>query len=412
MDFINRLLVVMMLSVAAGAGISEPNQLFSGRMQFAFTPTARLHGATVAHTATSLPNGDVLVLGGYGKLFGRVPIASSMGRIFDHQKHSWRVLSGTLHYGRLIHAALALPDGKVLIVGGLGQDNKHLRSVEIFDPQNEQFELVGHMNSSHRHPRLNLLPGSKVLITGLAKQAEIIEPDPNHPSGYIIRPTRGQSAYGHGDHAAINLADGRVLLAGGRMTSLEMFDYESETFTSSQARLSMVLDDQAGCLLYDGTVLLAGGQEIYSNRSVRETWIYDPNTDSLCSGPMLNATSKGKIQPGAADMAAVDLYPCDKELAGRYILLCGGEYDPGPGEEPDIVLDSAMIYDAVRRRLIDVGPMRYGHDDFAAVTLPQVEGGAEVLIIGGYGPNDTFQSHCEIFFFRMAMVAELANEKR
>ena len=100
-------------------------------------------------------------------------------------------------------------------------------------------------------------------------------------------------------------------------------------------------------------------------------------------------------------MAVVDLFANDKSLAGRYILLCGGEWDPGKKSgAPDIVLDAAQVYNARANRLIDVGPMRYAHDDFAAVPLPASPDAAKVLIIGGYGARDKMQSACEIFSWK------------
>ena len=200
----------------------------------------------------------------------------------------------------------------------------------------------------------------------------------------------------------MTLADGSVLLVGGRVTILDRFDPCTETFTRCKARLPVVLDDQAAALLYDGTVLLAGGQEVYSNRCISETWIYDPEADTLAVGPGLSASSKGQPQPGSADLAGVDLFAHDPQRRGRYVLLCGGEYDPGRGDEPDIVLDFAQVYDAANRRLIDVGPMGSGHDDFAAVALTGPADLATALIIGGYVDGDVFASHCEIFTGKFA----------
>ena len=54
-----------------------PN-LSAAQPEFFFTPTADLPAATAAHTATVLKNGNILVTGGYGKLFGRLPVASNL----------------------------------------------------------------------------------------------------------------------------------------------------------------------------------------------------------------------------------------------------------------------------------------------------------------------------------------------
>ena len=369
----------------------------SDKWTYDFTQAPPMPGATAAHTATVLENGDVLVLGGFGRLFG-LPIAVNLARIFDHQQQSWRVLDAHMHYGRLGHGAIRLPDGDVLIAGGWGQDNRPMKSIEIFDPGAGQFTLVGEMTIARRTPRLNPIPNGKVLITGNGRQADIIEPNPQAKSQTHIRPVKQQTHYYYQDHAAVTLPDGSVLLIGGRGPGIERFDPHTEQFHRSRATLPAIIDDQAAILLYDGRVLLAGGQIVVTELCVPMTWIYDPRTERLTEGPTLTPISRGKVPQGAADMAVVDLFADDKNLSGRYILLCGGEWDPGKRScDPDVVLDAAQIYDARANRFINVDPMLYAHDDFAAVPLPATPGAARVLIIGGYGARDKMQSACEIF---------------
>lgn len=364
-----------------------------------FAAAAALPAGTVQHSAVGLANGDVLVTGGYGKLFG-LPVATTLARIYDHEKQSWRAARGMLNHGRFSHAAIRLTDGNVLIVGGRTQNSKPTGSVELFEVADEQFRVVASLAAPRARPCLNILSGGRILVTGGSKIAEIIVPAGQTPGSYRIRQAAGETRFLHADHAAVSLADGSVFLVGGRVRGIERFDPETETFTACSARLPTVLDDQSATLLYNGTVLLAGGQEVYSNRCVSQTWIYDPGTDVLTAGPSLSPASKGQSQKGAADMATVDLFDGDPNESGRYILLCGGEYDPGRGGEPDVVLDFAQVYDAANNRLINVGPMLNGHDDFAAAHLPAPAGWARALIIAGYGEGDTFQSKCEIFSWR------------
>jgi hypothetical protein len=99
-------------------------------------------------------------------------------------------------------------------------------------------------------------------------------------------------------------------------------------------------------------------------------------------------------------MCAVDLFTGDGNRGGRYFLICGGEDDPGTGSGPDVILDSAWVYDAPKGDLINVGPMKGGHDDFAAVYLPPAASSARALIIAGHGPGDSFSADCEIFSWK------------
>ena len=372
---------------------------------FSFTTAAKVPAPTVAHSAVTLPGGDVLVTGGYGQLFGKIPLVTTLARIYDHQKLSWRIAKGQLNYARLGHNSIVLASGKVLIVGGIGQNGEMLRSIELFDPATEKFHLLLSMAEARKNPRLNLLPDGRVLITGEKEQAEIVEPakpisgkDPD--VSFVVRATLGKSKVKHSDHAVVTLADGAVLLIGGRTTRIERFDPKTETFELCRSRLPKVLDDQTAVVLYNGKVFLAGGQEVYTNRCVNQTWFYDPTADILTEGPRLNPTAAGKAQRGTSDMCAVDLFTGDGNRGGRYFLICGGEDDPGTGSGPDVILDSAWVYDAPKGDLINVGPMKGGHDDFAAVYLPPAASSARALIIAGHGPGDSFSADCEIFSWK------------
>jgi hypothetical protein len=369
-------------------------------MVYRFESVAPLPGATVGHSAVRLDSGDVLVVGGFGKLFG-LPLAVNLARVYDVDAQRWRVIDSPMQYGRVRPGVVKLPCGKVLIAGGWGQDRKPMASIELFDPRIEQFCLIGKMSAPRSWPVLNLLQNGNVLVSGGTRHCEIIEPDPNQPDHYRVRVLAGRTSTLHDEHPGIRLVDGSVLLIGGRGPGFDLFDPVTETFQKCQARLPGVFDDMAAALLYDGNVLIAGGQEVYRSESTAQTWLYDPVGDRLAEGRKLNPTAQGRPQPGAADMMIVDLFAGDDTRWGRTFLLCGGEYDPGKKtDQPDVILDSAFVYDAVQNRWTDVGPMNAVHDEFAAVKLAAPSGRARILIIGGYGSDDTFHGDCEIFHYR------------
>ena len=383
-------------SLSAVAAAANDDSRAHTEFLYQFEKTSPLPAATVAAAAANLSDGNVLVTGGYGKLFGHLPIVTSLARLYDHCQRQWRISKGRLNYGRFGHAMIPLADGRIIIAGGLGQDRKTIRSVELFDPSDESFTLIGKLAIQRKRPRLNLIGPNKVLVSGFGRNMEIIE---QVVSGeFHIRTVTTKSYYNHTDHVAINLRDGTVLLVGGRTSGLERFDPADETFFHCSVRLPNALDDQSAALLFDGRVLLAGGQEIFGNRCVDKTWIYDPQSDSLIDGPILKPTAQGLYRPGTSDMALVDLFGGDESLKGKYIFMCGGEYDPG-GQGQDVILDSAWVYDAMADRFVAVGPMLVGHDDFAAVPLPSDSSRSSVLIIAGHGPADSFQNTCEMFTF-------------
>jgi len=76
-----------------------------------------------------LPDGETLVVGGlqnYGTL--------SSAELYDEARNHWRTVA-ELSTPRQIHTATLLPNGTVLIAGGLNNDNQGtvLASAELFE---------------------------------------------------------------------------------------------------------------------------------------------------------------------------------------------------------------------------------------------------------------------------------------
>ena len=78
-----------------------------------------------------LPNGQVLVAGGYGDS-GYLTNAE----VYNPASGTWMV-TGSLNTARSRHTATLLPNGKVLVAGGLGYSDYltiYLTSAELYDP--------------------------------------------------------------------------------------------------------------------------------------------------------------------------------------------------------------------------------------------------------------------------------------
>ncbi|MFV2063468.1 MAG: kelch repeat-containing protein, partial [Chloroflexota bacterium] len=148
------LLVLALGSWGTHAAEEEPSE--SG----AFSPAGSLAEARGVHTATLLPDGRVLVVGGGGD--GDL-LASA--EIWDPVTASFGP-AGSLGDARHSHTATLLPDGRVLVVGGGGSDGGVLAAAEVWDPATASFAPAGSLAEARILHTATLLPDGRVLVVG------------------------------------------------------------------------------------------------------------------------------------------------------------------------------------------------------------------------------------------------------
>jgi hypothetical protein len=94
-----------------------------------FTPTGDLNLARDLHTASLLPNGKVLIAGGYAAdSVSTGPTTSA--EIYYPREGVWR-LTGSMTGARDSHSAITLPDGNILVFGGYNGGG-YLETAEIY----------------------------------------------------------------------------------------------------------------------------------------------------------------------------------------------------------------------------------------------------------------------------------------
>jgi Kelch motif protein len=170
----------------------------STQAQGIWIPTGSLQFEQRDHSATLLADGRVLIIGPYSI------------ELYDPATRTFRAITGTVNRdGRPVR----LQDGKVLVVGGSPVPS----SAVLFDPLTETFSPTGGLNEGRVGPTVTLLPDGRVLVAGgldasrnaALASAELFDPTTGHFT------FAGNLQTARFAHTAALLLDGTVLVAGG-----------------------------------------------------------------------------------------------------------------------------------------------------------------------------------------------------
>jgi hypothetical protein len=214
----------------------------------------------VSHTATLLAGSAVLLAG--GRRNGRPlspPQADAV--VFDLATDTTRPLP-PLHTARADHTATRLPDGRVLVVGGSGVAPGPLGDAEIYDPATSTWVTLPGAAPRRAHTA-TLLPDGRVLLAGgsSASPAQLFDP---HALRFVD--AKPPPAPARSQHTATLLRSGAVLVAGGYVegrgaiadTAIYLPASGSWCVAAPMATPRMV---HTATRLEDGRVLVAGGDD-------------------------------------------------------------------------------------------------------------------------------------------------------
>ena len=140
-----------------------------------WSATGYLNTAVILHTATLLQTGKVLVAGGYVPTFPggfAAPISLNTAQLYDPVTGTWSD-TGNLNAARSSHSATLLPNGAVLIAGGVVWRGRYpsiqaedISTAEVFDAINANWTGGGNLNAARDRHTATLLPSGKVLVAG------------------------------------------------------------------------------------------------------------------------------------------------------------------------------------------------------------------------------------------------------
>jgi len=335
----------------AAATTSEPGT---------FSQTDSLDEARYFHTATLLPDGRVLVVGGEYPDVEDLPhrVHAAPAEVWDPATAAFSP-AGSLIEARSGHTATLLADGRVLVVGGYAYDDcdtyclHQIADAEVWDPETESFDPAGSLVEARGGHTATLLPDGHVLIVGGADgfgelaSAEVWDPEAASfsaadgfgelasaevwdPEVAAFVPAGSFAfAYTHDgsdivDHTATRLPDGDFLVVGGGYfvdvdtaderyevaATATVWDPETASFDAAGS-LDEGREGHTATLLPDGRVLVAGGSDgDGSGFALAEVW--DPRTSSF--GP-------------AGSLAEERVSHTATLLPDGQVLIVGGEWD-------------------------------------------------------------------------------------
>jgi hypothetical protein len=228
-----------------------------------FSPAPSMRTARVSHGMATLPNGDILVVGGWT---GQA--ATTLTEIF-HIKSSSFSAGPAMATPRMDPVVAAIGDGLVLVAGGATSTNQPVASVEIFSAVDSKFVAAKAMTEPRVSHAGVALPDGRILIVGGLRarntptsSAEVF--DPRSGTFTAVGAMNGPRY----KHAAVLLRDGRVMVIGGsaggdernRLNTTEIFDPKKNTFTAGPSmRSARYKIPDSAAVLPDGSVVITGG---------------------------------------------------------------------------------------------------------------------------------------------------------
>jgi hypothetical protein len=253
-----------------------------------------LHTAREGAAAVPLENGQVLIAGGWND--GDLQSAELFSPATDAFTALTAAGATELHTARYGAVAVPLPDGQVLIAGGYNESSGWLQSAELFDPADDTFTALtaagnSELQTARQFAVAATLPDGQVLIAGgqnhggSLQSAELFDP----VDDTFTELTAAGSSELHTARlgaVAAPLPDGQVLIAGGFKESggplllAELFDPASQTFTAlpetGETELPSARAGAVAAPLPDGQVLIAGGISGFSYPQSAELYYSAP----------------------------------------------------------------------------------------------------------------------------------------
>lgn len=154
------------------------------RAEKRFITTGKMISKRSGHTSTLLPNGKVLIAGGF---YGNA--MTQIAEIYDPETKVF-TRTGDLNTGRYGHRAVLLANGNVLIIGGDKGNGNPTKINEIYDVNSNTFTITSLLSDVRAFPQAATLANGNVLVASgfidcngsTVRNAELFTPSDNRYS--------------------------------------------------------------------------------------------------------------------------------------------------------------------------------------------------------------------------------------
>lgn len=326
------------------------------------------------HTATLLPNGTVLIVGGCD------PDGDPLANVEIYHPATGAVTFATPMPGpRCGHTTTLLADNTLLVVGGT--DARGVLDTALICPLEGagagQFQkLAATLATARSGHTATLVPGAGVLIAGGfdAAGAPLASAQVYDPAARSFGPqlTMQGARAGHTATAFLAAGQSAVLLAGGTGASgidasAEVYLPSNASFTATNQPMPSARTLHAATLVPGsggGAILLTGGEGADGRAATPTTLIFagtgDPVDWTFTTGP---------------DFAPPRWSHASVPLQDGTILIAGGQNETSPA------LSAAAIYQPGGNTIADRAPLPQAQTAATATLLPS----GLVLLVGGRG---------------------------
>ncbi|MGD9736601.1 MAG: Kelch repeat-containing protein [Solirubrobacterales bacterium] len=261
-----------------------------------FAATGSMATSRMDPTAAPLPDGRVLVAGGQVWGGGGTPLASA--EIYDPASGEFSS-TGSMAVARFGAISAPLPDGTILVAGGYGAGS--LASAETYDPETGEFSPTGSMVAPRAMGLAATLPDGRVLIAA-AGGGE------NELTTEIYDPLTGTFGIGPAETPAPltgaggSLDDGRVLFLSerraGEATIERTYEYDTTAaaFAEPPQAPALAVSRPAVAPLPGGRMLVAGGASADPSAYAGQSIV--PDAEVYAEGPAPTSSPESPAATG------------------------------------------------------------------------------------------------------------------